>query len=275
MRDLGLPLSAGSLALAARLELAGSDLIASLSPGYLALTFGKGKDALRLEGNTPKATLRSQFEDGELAPIQLDVSGGKLSSPSLGFAARGFQIDGKLELPWRFEGKLGVRELKDTRKPPRVPPVVLEGRLEPRKDELAFDLIAAESKRRVVWHAKGTFDPEARSADAQLKMEPVVFVKDGLQPAQLAPQLDGFVRSATGALEATGRARYAKGKPRLELDWPRADSPSDLERAREAERTVRVEGPGPSRPRRATVRRPDPLASCSATDGSGDAPRTA
>jgi hypothetical protein len=245
--DLGLPLSAGSIALAARLELAGSDLIASLTPGYLALTFGKGKDALRLEGKTPKATLRSRFEDGELAPIQLETSGGKLSSPSLGFAARGFDLDGKLELPWRYEGKLGVRELKDTRKPRRVPPLLLEGSVAPRKDGLAFDLIAAESKRRVVWHAKGSFDPESGSADAQLEMEPVVFTSGGLQPAQLAPQLDGFVRSATGAIEATGRARYAKGKPRLELDLAARELSLETSNAHVegVNGTLRIQGPAP------------------------------
>ena len=75
----------------------------------------------------------------------------------------------------------------------------------------------------MVWHAQGSFDPEAGSGEAKLRMEPVVFAKDGLQPAQLAPQLAGFFKSATGTLEATGRAQYAAGKPRLALELAARD----------------------------------------------------
>ena len=119
--ELGLPVSAGSLALAAKLELSGPELLVALSPGYLALTLGKGKDALKLEGNTPKATLRTQLgEDLSPAPIDLELSGGELRSRTLGFRARGFELDAQLELPWRLDGRFAVRELKDTKKPVRA-----------------------------------------------------------------------------------------------------------------------------------------------------------
>jgi hypothetical protein len=246
--DLGLPLSAGSIALAAQVELAGEELRVALLPGYVALTLGKGKDALKLEGKTPNATLRSQLDDDfELGPIAVAVAGGELRSPTLGFVARGFELDGQLELPWRLDGRFAVRELQDTKKPVRTPSLTLEGRFEPRDQGLDFELNAAESKRRVVWHAQGSFDPEAGSGDAKLRMEPVVFAKDGLQPAQLAPQLAGFVKSATGTLEATGRVQYAAGKPRLALELAARDLALETPNAQfeGVNGTLRLDGPSP------------------------------
>ena len=246
--DLGLPISAGRVALAAQVELAGEELLVALSPGYLALTFGKGKDALKLEGNTPKATLRTQVgDDFELAPIDVEVSGGELRSRTLGFAARGLELDAQLELPWQLDGRFAVRELKDTKKPARVPGLALEGSVKPRKQRLDFELNAVESKRRVLWHAQGSFDPEARGVEAELRMEPVVFAKDGLQPAQLAPQLGGFLTEATGTLEASGRAQYAAGKPRIALELAARDLSFLTPNAQfeGVSGTLRVAGPSP------------------------------
>jgi hypothetical protein len=245
--ELGLPISAGSLALAARIELAGKELIASLSPGYLALVFGKGKDALRLEGETPQATLRSQYEEGALAPVQLELSGGELRSPTLELVARGLQFDGRLELPWQLTGKLAGLELSDTRKQRRAPAITLAGTVAPRADVLGFALRAATPQSGVVWHADGSFDPEAMKWDAELRMEPVLFVKEGLQPGQLAPWLAPFFSAASGKLEATGRALYAKGKPRLVLDLAARDLAFVTANAQVegVNGTLRVEGPSP------------------------------
>ena len=109
--------------------------------------------------------------------------------PTLGVAARGFEIDAKLELPWRLDGRIAVRELQDTQQPPRAPGFALEGRVTPREPGLGFDLRATEIQQRVVLHAQGSFDPAAGSGDAALRMEPVHFAKGALQPAQLVPQL--------------------------------------------------------------------------------------
>jgi len=243
---LGLPISAGSLALTAQLEISGPEILVSLGPGPFALTLGEGPEALRLEGSTPQARLRTQLgDDGTLTPLQLEANGGDLRAP--GFEARGIELDAKLELPWRLDGRIAVRELKDRQDPPRAPGFALEGRVTPEKTGLGFDLRATETKQRVVLHAQGSFDPAAGSGDARLRMEPVHFAKDGLQPAQLAPLLAGRMTSVNGTLEATGRARYSAGRTQLVLDLAARDLgfETPLAQVEGVNGTLRVEGPGP------------------------------
>jgi hypothetical protein len=245
---LGLPVSAGRVALAAKIEISGPEILVSFTPGHFALTVGEGKDALRLEGSTPKAELRTQLdEDGSLAPLALETSGGDLRAPTLGVAARGFDLDLKIELPDRLEGRIGLRELKDSRKPARAPSFRLAGHLKPIRSGHAFDLVATEKKKRVVLHAKGKFDAPAGSADAQLRLEPVLFAKDGLQPAQLFPELGGRVSAVSGTLEAAGSARFSGGRSQLVIDLAARDLgfETPLAQVEGVNGTLRVEGPDP------------------------------
>ena len=245
---LALPISAGTLALSAKLEVSGAEILVSLAPGPVALTFGEGPDALRLEGSTPQAQLRTQLaDDAALAPLLLETSGGDLRLPTLGVAARGFEIGAKLELPWRLDGRIAVREIEDTQKPRRAPAFSLEGRITPEADALGFDLRASEAKQRAVLHAQGSFDPARRRGDARLRMEPVVFAKDGLQPAQLAPQLGERMTAVTGTLEATGQAHLSDGRTRLALDLAARELAFEtpLAQVEGVNGTLRLEGPGP------------------------------
>ena len=246
---LRLPLSAGRLALSAKLEVAGPEILVMLAPGPFALTLGEGSDALRLEGSTPQARLHTQIGvDGALAPFQLEASGGDLRAPTLGIAARGFDLDLTLAPPLqRLAGRVAVREVEDTRKPRRAASFALECRLEPRESDLAFDLRATETQQRVVMHAQGTFDPKTRSGEARLRMEPVHFAKGGLQPAQLAPQLAGLLSSVAGTLEATGRARFSAGRTRLTLDLAARELGFHTPHAQVEglNGTLRLEGPSP------------------------------
>jgi hypothetical protein len=246
--DLGLPLATGSLALSAKLEIAGREVHVSLAPGPFSFTFGKGKDALRLAGITPAAQLRTQLgEDLTLAPLLIETTGGELRAPTLDLAARGLELDAKLEPPWRLDGRIALRELKDTRKPPRAPAFAIEGRVAPRKNALGFDLRARETERRAVLHLQGSFDVEKGRGEAKLRMEPVVFAKGGLQPAQLAPQLAGRLSAVSGTLEATGSVKLAKGAPRVVLDLAARDLAFEtpLAQVEGVNGTLRVEGPSP------------------------------
>jgi hypothetical protein len=99
----------------------------------------------------------------------------------------------------------------------------------------------------VVVHAQGSFDPDQGRADAKLRMEPVTFAKDGLQPAQLAPRIAGRMSSVTGTLEATGRARLSQGRTRLELDLAARNLAfaTPLAQVEGVNGTLRIEGPDP------------------------------
>ncbi len=246
---LRLPLSAGRLALSAQLQVAGPEVLVSLAPGPVTLTFGEGSQALRLEGSTPQAQLRTRIDaDGGLAPFAVKTTGGELRAPTLGFAAHGFELDVTLDPPLRRPaGRIAVLAVTDTREPPRTPGFALAGSLEPRESALAFDLRATEAQHHVVLNAQGTFDPETRSGEARLRMPRVSFAKGGLQPAQLAPQLAGRLSSVVGSLEASGRARFSAGQLQLALDVAGRDLGFETSVARVAglNGALRFEGPGP------------------------------
>jgi hypothetical protein len=245
---LQLPLSAGSFGLNAQLEVAGPEILVTLAPGPFALTLGEGPEALRLEGSTPQARLRTRRDDtGALAPFQVEASGGDLRAPTLGIAARGFDLDVTLDPPWQLEGRVAVREVEDTRKPRRAPDFALEGHLEPRGSELGFELRATEVRKRLVLEAEGSIDPEARSGEARLRMQPLHFSRDGLQPAQLAPQLAGLLSSVAGTLEATGSARFSAEGTRLSLDLAGRDLAFEtrLAQVEGLNGALRFEGPRP------------------------------
>ena len=184
---LRLPLSAGRLALSAQLEVAGPEVLVSLAPGPVTLTFGEGSQALRLEGSTPQAQLRTRIDaDGGLAPFAVKTTGGELRAPTLGFAARGFELDVTLDPPLRRPaGRIAVLAVTDTRKPPRTPGFALAGSLEPRESALAFDLRATEDQHHVVLTRAGDVRPrdaQRRGAAADAARE----LREGRPPARAA-----------------------------------------------------------------------------------------
>jgi hypothetical protein len=243
---LGLPVSSGTLALAALLESRGGELTISLSPGPFALAIGRGKKPLRLEGSTPQAKLRKQL--GDDAPVSLEASGGELRVPTLALVARGFDIDTRIGGSLGdLSGRITVRELEDTKRPARATPLALTAKLEPRGQALGFDLRATDPKKRVAIRAVGSFHPETGKADADLRVEPVRFAKDGLQPAQLVPALAAYATAVAGSIEANGRARWSKGRAKLTLDLAARDLSFDTPHAQVEgmNGTLRVLGPAP------------------------------
>jgi hypothetical protein len=78
-------------------------------------------------------------------------------------------------------------------------------------------------------------------------MEPVHFAKGALQPAQLVPRLARRVTSASGTLEATGRASFSQGRTRLSVDLAARDLAFEtpLAQVEGMNGTLRVEGPSP------------------------------
>ncbi len=246
---LRLPLSAGSFALTAQLEIAGPEIVVAFAPGPFALTFAEGRDALRFEGNTPRAQLRARWEpDGALPSFQVKTSGGDLRAPTLGLTARGFDFDLTFEPPaHQVGGRVAILEIADTRKPRRAPDFALECRFEPREPALGFDLRATGTQHRVALSAQGSFDRVTRSGEARLHMEPVLFAKKGLQPEQLAPQLAGLLSAVVGTLEASGRVRFAPERTRLTIDVAARELgfATPLAQVTGVNGTLRFEGPSP------------------------------
>ena len=244
---LRLPLSQGSFALGAQIEIEGQEVRATLAPAPFRLTLGDGPQALRLEGTLPPATLESQLEDGELAAIRVQASGGDLRAPGLELSAKDFVLDADFETLTRIDGRISVGEIVDTRKPARMPRFSLECELEPKQSELAFDLRATEAGRRVVLYAEGSLDPATRDGQARLRIEPLHFAEKALQPEQVVPQLKGWLSAVAGALEATGHARFSATGTQLQVELAARDLSFDtpLAQFEKLNGTLRFDGPRP------------------------------
>ena len=112
--------------------------------------------------------------------------------------------------------------LQDGREPARVAPATLSGHLEGAPSALAFELALDGANGHLHAEARGTGDLLARSGKAELRLAPLVFAPDGLQPAALLPALEPVlaglgIAKVAGSVEARGTLALEAGAPALRL----------------------------------------------------------
>ncbi len=113
--------------------------------------------------------------------------------------------------------------LRDGREPARVAPATLSGRVSGSLAALAFELALDGADGALHAEARGTADLPARSGAAELRIAPLVFAAQGLQPATLLPALEPAlarlgVAKVAGSVEARGTLAVDNGVPSLRLD---------------------------------------------------------
>jgi hypothetical protein len=175
-------------------------------------------DLLQAEGETPEVRLqlRRATENAALG-IGLETGGGRLVLNEYQLSVAEIGVSASLE-EGSGEGSLRIGKLRDLPRPARVKPLGLRGSFEIRDSAVAYRLKLANPGESLVIEARGTADPTAPSARADLLLHPIVWERGGLQPAALFPFLEGQIERARGTVEAVGTAAWDGERTTGEVD---------------------------------------------------------
>ena len=209
----GAELAPTALTLTAGFAYADERIEVAIDPAPFAIAVQRADETLRVEGETPALSLSLPPTSGG-APLGLHVTtaGGHFRLPDYDFEVRGIAVDADLDpetgLP---SGSLRIEALVDTHEPPRLPKLALDGTFEAAAAEVGFDVTAASPGRQLELTVRGTHDLATGSGEARVRMKPVEFEADGLQPAALSPLLGRSIEAASGGVEARGAIAWGGG----------------------------------------------------------------
>jgi hypothetical protein len=121
-------------------------------------------------------------------------------------------------------------------------------RLVPEAEAVAFEADVADAGGFLKLHAEGSHDVAAGSGDARLRLEPLHFESDGLQPEDLLPALADWISAAAGHIEGRGHAVWGGEGVAGALDLAIRDLSADLPllRIEGLDAAVHVAGPLPA-----------------------------
>jgi hypothetical protein len=103
--------------------------------------------------------------------------------------------------------------------PPWFTPLRLTGSVQPKPDQIAFNLELARIAGDVRMRVRGRHDLASATGSAELDLPPVEFAPGGLQPAALAPALADVIEGASGKLALDGTLAWDAGaEVRADLD---------------------------------------------------------
>jgi hypothetical protein len=210
----GAELEPTAISLLAGFAYADERMEVDVAPTQFAVAVRRADETFRAAGETPALSLSlPPTSGGPSRGLHVATAGGQLRLPDYDFEARGIAVDGELDpetgLP---SGTLRVEALVDTHEPPRVRKLALDGTLAASAARMGFDVTAASRDRHLELSFRGTHDFATGRGEAQLKMKPVEFAPDGLQPAALSPLLGRSIESASGGVEALGAIAWGGGE---------------------------------------------------------------
>jgi hypothetical protein len=217
----GAELESTALALTAGFAYADERLEVAIAPAPFAVAVQRADGALRVEGETPALSLSLlPPAGGPSRGIHVATAGGHFRLPDIGVEALGIACDADLDPETRLpSGSLHVETLADTRAPPRVAKLALDGSFEAVGGELSFDATAASRNRQLELTLRGTHELATGSGQASVALKPVEFEAGGLQPAALSPLLGRSIEAARGGVEARGSIAWGgEGGLRGSLD---------------------------------------------------------
>jgi hypothetical protein len=246
----GAELEPTALTLAAGFAYADERIEVAIDPAPVAIAVRRGDETFRVEGETPALSLSVPPTPGD-PPLGLHVTtgGGRFRLPDYDFEVRGIAVDADLDpetgLP---SGSLRIEALVDTHEPPRLPKLALDGTFESIAAKVRFDATAASPGRQLELTVRGTHDLATGSGEARVKLKPVEFEADGLQPATLSPLLGRSIEAASGGVEARGAIAWGgDGAIRGGLDLAMRDLSVSSEQGgfERLNAAIRVGGPWP------------------------------
>jgi hypothetical protein len=200
----------------ASFQLRAGDLEARVELPPVPVKIGGG--SLRAEGETPELELRlRQPADAAGFELGLTTRGGRMDLPEYGLSLAGIESSVRIEESGG-EGSLRIGELRDSSGTAWVVPLVLRGRFERGDSAVDYRLKLTDEEEKLVLEARGSADPAAPSARAELFLRPIVWKEGGLQPTALFPFLEGQIQAAQGSVEALGSAVWDASGFRAEID---------------------------------------------------------
>ncbi len=177
-------------------------------------------DELLVRGESPALRLAAT---GPLDPSRLslhvDSAGGRLELREYALEVRDVVASLDLATPALLPvGTVSAGRILDLARPERFAPLALRGALRAESEALGFDLTLAGADGALAVDAQGRHDPRNGAGEARVRVAPVVFQPEGLQPATLLPILGDRIAEATGTLEALGELAWQGGAAQGSLD---------------------------------------------------------
>jgi hypothetical protein len=215
-------------------------------PGFpLAVSLHRASgDPLLVRGEAPTLRIRGRGPpDPERFTLRVESEGGRLEARELDLEIRDVAVALDLEsLASLPVGRVSAGRILDLARPERFAPLSLHGELRAEDGALGFDLTLGDGASLSVG-AKGRHDPRSGAGAASVRLAPLAFEGEGLQPVALLPILGDRIRDASGAIEAVGDFSWREGAARGALDVALRDLSgsaelADVERANAALRVA-------------------------------------
>ena len=141
----------------------------------------------------------------------LHLSDGSLSLPSLNIAATGVRAEVAIDAN-KASADLAVARITNLAKPPLHVPLSFTGKAEASDGGLTFTGVLRDRSKRLSSTIRIEHTFASDIGQATLKMAPVTFDADGLQPQDLVPAIGSQVKEVTGKSALAGTIRWSRGK---------------------------------------------------------------
>lgn len=208
-----------------------------------------GDPPLHVRGELPATSVRATAGAEGSPSFTIETRGGWLGVPELSVEARGIEVEarGAVDAPEHASLSVQLRELRDTHRPERIAPVAVALRAVQADEGVAVEGTARRLDDVAMVEFAGRYDIATGSLRADLRLEPVVFAADGLQPGDLSARLSDFASAVSGSVEAVGTARWQDGAIEAVIDVALRDVAATTPNARleGVNAVVRVTGPSP------------------------------
>lgn len=141
----------------------------------------------------------------------------RLAGGSVTFPGQETMVD-DIAATYDGDARLKAGKLHHGGKTPWFTPLTLDMSLHPQASGYGFSGRLADGAGLLDIQGGGSLDLDSESGKARLKVKPLTFARNGLQPGRLFPALGERLRDVTGTLALAGDIGWRKGKVTSNLD---------------------------------------------------------
>lgn len=163
-----------------------------------------------VEGRPPEIHFNGVYQPADNQTTMSGTFGGGafMLNEMLRFTDAGGRFDFVLDRQtMRSSSALDRVRITQNEQAPRIAPVVASGKMALDADTVRFSYALGAPRGASLGTGEGVHDVTTASGSSTFHFDEIVFAKDGLQPAKLAPALKGLIGETTGA--ASGSAAFS------------------------------------------------------------------